>query len=464
MQASGVVVYGRVSQDRSEGKSVDDQLAECRAWAQREGWRVIAEHRDDGVSASRYASGKARAEWQACMDLITAGRVDLLVVWEVSRATRDRAVWSALVAACLERGVRIGAGGKVHDPSDPDDGFLLDLQGALAVRESAVTSKRIRRAVRARAAEGRPHGKIPFGYRREHDVTTGKTVAQVPDEATAPMVREIAQRLLGGEALYAVAVDLNSRGLSAPCGGRWDLTQVKRVAISPTNAGLRSHLGEIIGLAKWPALISEADHRMLVAKLTDPARKSWRDGSVKHLLVGIAECGVCGAPCRRVKNRNTPSYACGKGFCVVRSQVHLDEFVTQVVVVRLSQPDVWELFISTEDTEAAEAVEQARILRARLTAFYDQAAEGKLTPTGLVRIERRLLDQIKAAERRAQPRSMPTVLTDIAGPDAVAAWAALSVPQRREVVRALLVPRIMPTGKGTRFFDPGKIEVMWRNA
>lgn len=142
-----MVVYGRVSQDRSEGKSVDDQLAECRAWAQREGWQVIAEHRDDG--ASRYANGKTRAGWQACMDLITAGKVDLLVVWEVSRATRDRAVWSALVVACLERNVKIGAGGKVHDPSDPDDGFLLDLQGALAVRESAVTSKRIRRAVRA---------------------------------------------------------------------------------------------------------------------------------------------------------------------------------------------------------------------------------------------------------------------------------------------------------------------------
>jgi hypothetical protein len=30
------VLYGRVSLDRREGKSVDDQLAELRAWAQRE--------------------------------------------------------------------------------------------------------------------------------------------------------------------------------------------------------------------------------------------------------------------------------------------------------------------------------------------------------------------------------------------------------------------------------------------
>jgi DNA invertase Pin-like site-specific DNA recombinase len=74
------VIYGRVSQDRSEGKSVDDQLAECRAWAQREGWQVIVEHRDDGISASRYANGKVRPGWQSVMDLITVGEVDLLCV------------------------------------------------------------------------------------------------------------------------------------------------------------------------------------------------------------------------------------------------------------------------------------------------------------------------------------------------------------------------------------------------
>jgi hypothetical protein len=70
--------------------------------------------------------------------------------------------------------------------------------------------------------------------------------------------------------------------------------------------------------------------------------KSWRDGSIKHLLAGIAECGVCSAPCRRVKNRNTPSYACTARFCVTRSQQHLDQFVTiggggQVVPARCTR-------------------------------------------------------------------------------------------------------------------------------
>jgi DNA invertase Pin-like site-specific DNA recombinase len=72
------MLYGRVSQDRIEGKSVDDQLAECLAWARREGWRVVVEHRDDGISACRYAHGKARPGRQSTMDLITSGKVDLL--------------------------------------------------------------------------------------------------------------------------------------------------------------------------------------------------------------------------------------------------------------------------------------------------------------------------------------------------------------------------------------------------
>jgi hypothetical protein len=54
------------------------------------------------------------------------------------------------------------------------------------------------------------------------------------------------------------------------------------------------------------------------------------------------------------------------------------------------------------------------------------------------------------------------VVTDLASPDAAATWQSLSVPQRREVVRALLVPRILLSGKGTRFFNPDRIEIVWR--
>lgn len=131
-------------------------------------------------------------------------------------------------------------------------------------------------------------------------------------------------------------------------------------------------------------------------------------------------------------------------------------------MARLSRPDVLELLTGPEDAAVADAATEARELRARLTGFYDEAAAGRITPPGLARIEAKLLDQIAAAEQRAHPKGLPPVLSDVVGPDAAIRWDELSVQQRREVARALLVPRVLPTGKGTRFFDPQRIEIMWK--
>jgi site-specific DNA recombinase len=80
------------------------------------------------------------------VDLLAAGGADILAVWEISRSSRDRAVFAALLTQCTDSKVLIATGGRLHDPADADDGFLLDLTGALAVRESSVTSKRVQRA------------------------------------------------------------------------------------------------------------------------------------------------------------------------------------------------------------------------------------------------------------------------------------------------------------------------------
>lgn len=341
-------------------------------------------------------------------------------------------MWAALLAACQENKILIslGAEGRLHDPNNPDDGFMLDLQAALAVRESAVTRRRIRLGVRSRAEAGKPHGKLAYGYKIVYDPETGKPLERVLHDEQAPIVRDIVRRLLGGEALDSIAQDLDRRGVPPPRppkkqsdgwrSGRWQEAQVKRIAISPTIAGIRTHHGQEVGEGAWPAIISEADHRTLVAKLTHPARKTFRDGSVKPLLVNIAVCGAripaeeadairrrsqwpvqfsgvepdenglveCGAPCKLIKNRSTMSYTCAAGFHVSRSQRYVDLLVKTlivgtppgvepVLVGRLAQPDAVDLLASPEtDATAVAAAERARTLRARLAAFYDAVADG----------------------------------------------------------------------------------------
>lgn len=478
------VLYGRVSKALSPGEkttSVDQQLANLLAQAGREDVEVIGPFRDDGISASRYARGKPRDGWQKTMEAILAGEVNELWTWEISRATRDRPVWVALINACMANRVLMNVGGRLHDPLDPDDGFMLDLQAALAVRESAMSSKRIKRDVAARAAEGRPHGKIPYGYTREYDTRTGKLLRQIPDPETAPILQELARRVLAGESMYAIANDLNDRGIPCPQEVRnlrahgvrgdclWRGDEIRDQLLSPTAAGQRVHNGNVVADATWPAIITPTQRATLLAMLTEPGRKRWF-GPVKHLLTGIAECGVCGAPLRRVKNRGYPSYACrgkdGRGAsCVSRLQAPLDAFVSLAIVKRMARPDVLQLLNSRDEgSDAASAARELTDLQARLAEFEASAADGGISAAAFGRIEARLLAQIEDARRRATPQEVPAVVLDLAGPDAASRWDGLPVENQRQVVRALLRVRVHRSsrGPGARGFDASAIELVWR--
>ncbi|MBV9059501.1 MAG: recombinase family protein, partial [Pseudonocardiales bacterium] len=126
------ILYARVSRCLPQTKSTTDQLAELRQWATREQWQIVGEFSDDGISASRYANGKPRPAWSSVVDVLAGGGADVLACWEFSRASRDRAVNAALLAQCIDTGTLIATGGRLHDPDDADDAFMLDLTGSLA--------------------------------------------------------------------------------------------------------------------------------------------------------------------------------------------------------------------------------------------------------------------------------------------------------------------------------------------
>ena len=207
----------------------------------------------------RLANGELRAQ--------VAAYLAMRPTEHLSRATRDRPVWAALVSACLAHDVKISVGGKLHDPHDPDDGFMLDLGAALAVRESAMNSKRICRDVAARAAQGLPHGKIPYGYRRVYDSRTRALIRQEPDPETAPIVQELARRILAGEAFYALTNELNARGVPSP-----ETIRMRRlgntdrlVAVAPRPGPRRGPVAHVGRASRPPRCRPRRGHRELGA-------------------------------------------------------------------------------------------------------------------------------------------------------------------------------------------------------
>lgn len=459
-------LYTRVSAVKRDYRSTAEQETELREQADREGWEIVRVFREPGRGASRH-SRKTRPEYAKVLDLIGSGDIDLVATWACSRAQRDLAVYVQLRDACASNGVLWSYSGHVYDLTRGDDRFRTGLDALLSEREAEETRENVLRAVRANAAAGRPHGRANYGYRRVYDPETKTLVKVVKHPKQAAIVKEAARRLLAGESLFAVAADFTSRGIPTPAGrSRWRQTTVKRLVTNPTYIGKRTHHGAVVADALWPAILTKADYHHLVAKLNDPARNTWRETSIRHLLTGIANCGVCGSPVAAMRNRNCPSYACSTNFCVSRKESWVDDVVRAVLVERLSRPDALALFADDEPNDAVQAaMDEAAELQAELDGYIDTVGQpGGVSRATLAKIEARLQPLIDAANRRAQQRStLPAAVHHIAGSADVGVWwDKQTLTLRREIIRALVKIEILPAGQGSRTFDPQKIQITWR--
>lgn len=481
------LIYNRVSSDpHGRGVSVGSQDVENHSFCDRQGWEVAATVTDNDRSASRFAVKErdGYAQVQKALAGGVYGRIDVLVCWESSRAQRDLGDYVQLRDLCTRHGVKLAYKGRVYDMSHGDDRFATGIDALVDERESERLSERAQRGHRTSAAKGRPRGTIPYGYRREYDPHTGYLNAQVPDPETAPVVREIVRRILLGESLHGIAVDLNARNVVTPQAWKdrqagaqvqrqgWTSSKIRRLLSTESTIGVRTHHGVPHPEATWEPLVRPGQLHDARAVLADPRRRVHTRGvAERHLLSGIAECGVCGAWCRAGLNRGVPSYICaglgpgtGKGH-VTRIQEPLDAFVTELVMGFLEQVGVASLLAKgTEDAAAVEAGREAADLRARLDSFITSAVAGGVSAMALAEIETRLRPQIEDAERRATPSSLPSVLADLIAAEPRRVWhEELGVAERRQVIRFLLRVVVHRAGgrHGSHGFDPSRIEIVW---
>ncbi|MCT2592229.1 recombinase family protein [Streptomyces sp. N2-109] len=461
-------IYARVSSDpNNRGKSVADQIAECEAVCEREGWKVVKVFPDNDRSASRYAT-KDRPKYKELIEFLRAGSCDVLVTWESSRFQRDLELYVKLREYSRECGVLWSYSGRTYDLDRMDDRMSTGLDALLAERESDQIRERVLRGLRSSAIQGLPHARTPYGYRREYDPVTKALVGQFIREDQAAVVREAAQRIAAGDALTGIATDFNERGIPTAKGVKWLGAMVRELVMRPTYIGKRSHHG-VLTDGIWDAILSEETYYACVQRLNAPERRTAKDNAVRHLVTGVGRCGVCGAGLRTSSRRGYHYYACrglyaGVGQCVSMTHDRVDEYVNTAVVERLARPDATELLgDDTRAEEAKAAAAEAAEKRVRLDEFYDLAASGELTAAALARIEGRLLPEIEAAERGAAALRTPAVLRDVIRPDIAEVWPLLPITRRREIVRTLMQVTLMKEVPGSRKDPSLRISIVWKH-
>lgn len=450
------VIYAR--QSRNSGKSINDQLMECRQDTQDLGLDVVAELQD-GRSASRYA-GRKRENWPLVLAMIERGGVDVVVLWEASRGDRELTTWSAFLDLCRDQGVRLRVVNdeRTYDLGVGSDWRMLASAGVDSAHESEKMSKRIRRGVTTAAAAGRPPaGPCPYGYRRTYDPATGVLVGQDTDPDTAPIVAEIITRVGNGDPVSTIVRDLNERGVTPPGGGReWYRQRVTTIATSQVYAGRRVHQpgrkkGERAGKeratheASWPAIVTEAEHYAAVRVLANPSRStSTRPGRQVHLLTWLAECGKCSTPLVASGN----FYGCPVG-CAQMIRARVDEYVQEVLLAYLSRDDIYALLRKQgedSDAQVLAARDEVARLRQRLDEWKAAAIAETVTPESFAEIEAGLLAKIASANAISVSAGIPVALRGILEPgaDVRARWDAAPLQAKRAILRLLVTVRLVP--------------------
>ncbi len=452
-------IYARISLDRDDTQlGVRRQVDDCTAEAARRGWTVVRTYVDNDVSAT---SGRLRPEYEHMLADIRAGLIGGIVVWDVDRLTRTPRELEDVIDLAEQYGIKLANVGGDIDLSTPQGRMTARIKGSVARHETDQLKRRVRRKMEENAAAGRPHGLVPFGFIREDG-------RDLPDPETAPLIREAAKRVLAGDSIRAVAASWNDQGIPAPRGGRWTSQTIKQILKRPSNAGLRTFRGEVVGRSASEPIYDEGTHDRLLALFADPSRTTGAVGNApKHLLSRIAVCGRCGGKMRRLapssagKKQLKAAYGCSECYRIRRKQELVDAVVEGAVIARLQQPDLLAALTAGEPDVATAAREEVDTLEARLALAADQFADGDLTGEQLKRITERLRPKVAEAKRRLQAAAPRTGVTALAGADAAEKWAAASIDAKRAVIQELMTVTILPATPGAAD-DPELIRLDWK--
>lgn len=486
-------IYARISRDSELlGEGVDRQERDCRELADRLGYAVTEVFADNDVSAST-SSKKARPRYDAMVQAVRAGRVDVVLAYSNSRLTRRPRELEDLIELHAKTGVQIKTVVSGDDDLSTADGRMVArIKANVDAAEAERTAERVRRALADRAEHGAYTGPRPFGYQFAADasgrVLTGRSRRLVIDPAEAAVIRECVRRVLHDEGLWSIMNDLNRRGIRTSTGVHWRSQPLRRMLLRWTNAGYRKHQehkdGKWTGPIRlftgdWEPIIDEKTHERVIAKLTDPSRVSNRgDTDLKYLLTWMAFCGVCGGRLvgaqeytyvvkgyKRANGTRSASrartyparYTCQNPGChgVTRRMDDVDEFVEKVVVGLLERDGVQVL--GGDRGAAEEAHERIAALKARRALLADLLGvpehEGGLDREQFLRQNAALKAELAAEEARLRLAQPDSELMGFTGDGTTEAWLGADVARKRSVLKALeamvgLKVTVDPIGSG----------------
>ena len=278
-------IYARYSSNAQNDASIEQQLAECRLFAQQNDLNVVATFEDRAISGR----SDKRPGFQKMIRAAERREFQVLLTYKSNRLARN--MYDALrYEARLEQ-----AGVKVvyckENFGDNAAGRMM-LRMMMSINEfySDNMSEDIRRGLMDSASQGKVVGALPYGYKKGED---GKVII---DEELGPIVQEIFRRVMNDETYADIARDLNERGYRTQHGKMFGKSSFRAILENERYTGVYLY-GDIRIEGGMPKLIEkevyDAVNHIVTHRQSMHARQ--RENG-EYLLTGKIFCGKCLGP------------------------------------------------------------------------------------------------------------------------------------------------------------------------
>ena len=411
-------LYERLSRDdelQGESNSISHQKQMLEEFARRNGLPNPTHCTDDGVSGTRFD----RPGFLAMMEEVEAGRVEAIVIKDMSRLGRDYLKVGQVMEILRQRGVRLIAINDGVDSLKGDDDFtpFRNIMNEFYARD---TSRKIRSVFKSKGMSGKHlTGTVIYGYlwdeKREHWLV---------DEEAAAVVRHIFALAMEGYGPYQIATKLSEEKIEMPAVHlarygegvnknktfadiyRWSASTVveilkKREYLGHTvNFKTRKHFKDkkshYVDESEWT--IFENTHEAIidqetfdnVQRIRGNARR-YPDGfGEAHPLTGLMYCADCGGKMyvhRTYNGKRVPQYTCGQygkypigSLCPTQHRIKAEAVLTLIAdmlraIAEYSKNDRAEFIRTVQETQAAQQTADISKKRKRLAAAQKRAGE-----------------------------------------------------------------------------------------
>ena len=279
------VIYARYSSDNQREESIEGQIRECTAYAEKNGITIVKHYIDRAISAKT----DNRPEFQQMIKDSDKKLFDIVLVWKLDRFARNRYDSARYKTQLKKNGVKLMSATEII--SEGPEGIILEsvLEG-YAEYYSADLAEKVVRGQTENILKGRCNGgRGTFGY------TLDSEQKFHIDPLASPFVVESFRKYRDGLTMKEIRDWLNENGIKNPVGGAFTYNSVEHMLKNRRYIGELKFRDVVVPDAIPPIvpleLFDDVQEKISKNKKA-PARRKAEDD---YLLTTKLYCGYCGA-------------------------------------------------------------------------------------------------------------------------------------------------------------------------